>query len=65
MVLAVPPFVYEVLRAAMHSRKRGNKRRIARIRWKRREILHAIVLTLVMIAFCLWIAWWVGTRHFD
>jgi len=51
--------------AAMNLWKRGSKRRVAQIRWKRWEIVHAILLTLSMLGFCLWIGWWVATHHFD
>ena len=52
---------------AVNLRKHGagNRNRIARIRWKRREIVHAILLVLLMAAFALWIGIWIGTHKFD
>ncbi len=49
----------------MHLWKSGNKRRVARIRWKRREIIHALILSLLMTAFGMWVGIWVATHHFD
>jgi hypothetical protein len=43
----------------------GSKRRVARIRWKRREIVQAFVLFLLMTAFSFWVGMWVATHHFD
>lgn len=51
--------------AAMDLWKRGNKRRVAQIRWKRREIVFAILLTFSMLAFCLWLGYWMATHPFD
>jgi hypothetical protein len=51
--------------AAMHLWKRGSKRRIAQIRWTRWGIIHALILTLVMAAFALWVGIWIATTHFD
>lgn len=45
--------------------QRGSKRRLARIRWKRREIAHALILAVLMTAFCLWVGIWIATQHFD
>lgn len=50
---------------AVHLWKRGNKRRVAQIRWKRREIVHALILSLLLSAFGLWVGIWVATHHFD
>jgi hypothetical protein len=49
----------------MHLWKNGSKRRVEQIRWKRWEIIHAVVLSLLMAAFGLWVGIWVATRHFD
>lgn len=43
----------------------GSKRRVARIRWKRREIIHAVILFLLMMAFCVWVGIWLSTHKFD
>jgi hypothetical protein len=51
--------------ADVHLWKRGNKRRVEQIRWKRWEIVHAVILTLVMAAFGLWVGIWIATNHFD
>jgi Co/Zn/Cd efflux system component len=51
--------------AAVHLWKRGSKKRVAQIRWKRGELLHALIMTLLMAGFALWVAMWVATRHFD
>jgi hypothetical protein len=51
--------------AEVHLWKRGNKRRIAQIRWRRWEIVHALVLTLLLSAFGLWVGIWIATHHFD
>lgn len=53
--------------AGLHLWKRdgGSKRRIAQIRWKRWEIIHALVLALVMMAFSIWVGIWVAVHHFD
>jgi hypothetical protein len=51
--------------AAVDLWRRGSKRRIARIRWKRWEIVHVAILILLMIAFGIWIGLWIGTHHFD
>ena len=43
----------------------GSKKRIEQIRWKRREIIHAFILLLLMTAFSLWIGIWIATHTFD
>jgi hypothetical protein len=43
----------------------GSKRRIAQIRWRRWEAIHAVVLFLLMTAFSIWIGIWIATHHFD
>jgi len=45
--------------------KRGSRRRMGQIRWKRREIIHAIVLTILMIGFSFWVGVWIATHHFE
>jgi hypothetical protein len=44
---------------------RGSKRRIARIHWKRWEVVHAVILALLAIAFSLWVGFWIATHSFD
>jgi hypothetical protein len=51
--------------AEVHTWGRGSKRRIAQIRWKRWEIMHAVILVLLMTAFGLWVGIWIATTHFD
>jgi len=43
---------------------RGNKRRIAHIRWKRWEIIHAILLFLLLAILSVWLAVWFEMQHF-
>lgn len=43
----------------------GSRKRIAQIRWKRWEILHAAILCLAMTVFSLWVGFWIATHHFD
>jgi hypothetical protein len=50
---------------AMHLWKRGSKRRVEQIRWKRWEIIHAVILSLLMAGFGLWVGIWIATHHFD
>ena len=45
--------------------KGGSKRRVAQIRWKRSEIIHAVILAVLMTAFCLWVGIWIATHHFE
>ncbi|MGB7352666.1 MAG: hypothetical protein WBD06_03130, partial [Acidobacteriaceae bacterium] len=45
--------------------QRGSKRRLAQIRWKRWEIIHVFFLIALMTAFCVWVAIWIATHHFD
>ncbi|HEX4039404.1 MAG TPA: hypothetical protein VHX37_15200 [Acidobacteriaceae bacterium] len=42
----------------------GSKRRMALIRWKRWEVIHAVVLALLMTAFSIWAGIWIATHHF-
>lgn len=44
---------------------RGTKRRIARITWRRGELLHAAVLFLLMLLFSGGLALWFELHHFD
>jgi len=44
---------------------RGTKRAIDRIRWKRCEVIHAVVLSLILLAFSIYLAWWFMVHHFD
>ncbi|MBT9330599.1 hypothetical protein [Paracidobacterium acidisoli] len=43
----------------------GSRKRLRQIRWKRPEIIHALLLALVLAAFCTWLVWWVQKLHFD
>jgi hypothetical protein len=51
--------------AQFDPQQRGSRRRIAQIRWKRREIVHAFILFLLMMAFSIWIGIWIATHKFD
>jgi hypothetical protein len=51
--------------ARFDSQQRGSKRRVAQIRWKRREVIHAFILIALMTAFSLWVGIWIATHHFD
>jgi len=51
--------------AAENLWKEGSKRRVEQIRWKRWEIVHAIILALLMGGFGLWVGIWIATHHFD
>jgi hypothetical protein len=44
---------------------KGSKRRVAQIRWKRGEVIHATILAAIMLAFCIWVAIWINTHTFD
>lgn len=44
---------------------KGTKRRVARIKWKRWEIAHAIILLLLLAVFSVWLAVWFEMKHFD
>jgi len=44
---------------------RGTKRAIARIRWKRYEVVHAVVVSLVLLAFSVYLALWFELHQFD
>jgi hypothetical protein len=38
---------------------------VEQVRWTRWEIVHAVLLTLAMVAFSFWVGVWVATHHFD
>lgn len=44
---------------------KGNKRRIAQIKWKRREIVHAVILFLLLAILSVWLAVWFEMQHLD
>jgi hypothetical protein len=44
---------------------KGSKRTIARIRWKRSEVIHLVVLFVILIIFSVFVAVWFGMHHFD
>jgi len=44
---------------------KGNKRRIARIKWKRWQIIHAVLLFLLLTIFSVWLAVWFEMQHLD
>ena len=44
---------------------RGTKRSLARIRWTRREVIHAVILSLLLLAFAIYLAVWFELHHFD
>lgn len=44
---------------------KGHKRRVRRIRWKRSEIVSAIVLTIVMMLLSIYLAWWLAKHPID
>jgi len=44
---------------------KGSKRRISQISWKRREVLHAVVLFALMAIFAIWLGLWIQAHHFD
>lgn len=43
----------------------GSRRRLARIRWKRWEIVHGLLLLVLMVAFSIWVGIWIATHHFE
>jgi len=52
----------------MHAEKilgKGTKRGIARIRWTRGEVIHAVILSLLLLAFSIYLAVWFELHHFD
>jgi hypothetical protein len=44
---------------------KGTKRRVAQIRWKRREIVHAIILFALLAIFAVWLTVWFEMKHLD
>lgn len=44
---------------------RGTKRRIAQIKWKRWEIVHAAILFLLLAIFSVWLVIWFEMQHLD
>lgn len=51
--------------ASFDPQQRGSRRRIDQIRWKRWEVIHAVILFLLMMAFSIWIGFWIATHHLD
>jgi hypothetical protein len=51
--------------ARFDPQQRGSKRRVEQIRWKRWELIHALILAALMAVFCLWVGIWIATHHFD
>ncbi len=44
---------------------KGSKRRVAQVKWKRWEIVHAIVLFLLLAILSLWLVVWFEMWHLD
>jgi hypothetical protein len=44
---------------------KGTRRRIAQIKWRRREIIHAIILFILLAVFSVWLAVWFEMHHLD
>ena len=44
---------------------KGSKRRLRQIRWKRSEIVSALLLVLAIGVFGVYLAWWLATHPFD
>lgn len=44
---------------------KGSKRRVAQIRWKRWEIVHAVILFLLLAILSVWLAVWFELQHLD
>jgi hypothetical protein len=44
---------------------KGTKRRIRKIRWKRSEILSAILFTIGITLLAIYLAWWLARHPFD
>lgn len=42
---------------------KGSKRQIQGIRWKRSEIMSAVLLSLITIVFCVFFALWEMSRY--
>lgn len=44
---------------------KGNKRRVAQIRWKRREIIHAVALFVLLAILSVGLVLWFEMHHLD
>jgi hypothetical protein len=44
---------------------KGTRRRIAQIKWKRWELVHAVVLFLLLAILSVWLAVWFEMQHLD
>jgi hypothetical protein len=44
---------------------KGNKRRVAEVRWKRREVVHATILSLLLAIFSVGLVLWFDVHHLD
>lgn len=44
---------------------KGSKRRIAQIKWTRWQIVHAVILSILLAIFAVWLAVWFETKHLD
>jgi hypothetical protein len=42
---------------------KGNKRRIALIRWRRWEIVHAVILSILLAILAVWLAVWFAIHN--
>jgi hypothetical protein len=42
----------------------ASRKRVAQIRWNRRDILHAVIWSLLIAASTIWIAKWFSTLSF-
>jgi hypothetical protein len=42
---------------------KGSKRRVAQIKWKRWELIHAIILFLLLAILSVWLAVWFEMQH--
>ncbi|MGC1363301.1 MAG: hypothetical protein WA826_19170 [Silvibacterium sp.] len=60
-----PAFSQEAVMPEAKILGKGNKRRIAQIKWKRWEIAHAIVLFLLLAILSVWLAVWFEMQHLD
>jgi hypothetical protein len=55
----------EAIVSAQRNLAKGNQRRIRHVRWKRSEIVSAIVFTIAMTVLSVYVAWWLATHPFD
>jgi 4-hydroxybenzoate polyprenyltransferase len=44
---------------------KGNKRKVRQIRWKRSEIVSAILFAIAMTILAICVAWWLARHRFD